>query len=1171
MSSDLLHCPQCGTQVPANATDLLCPRCLFLSLQAQSGLGASTFSADSPSGPAEVLQQWGDYDLVEKIAQGGMGLVFKARQRRLNRWVAVKVVSGGALALPDFVKRFRTEAETAAQLDHPNIVPIYEVGEAGGQPFFSMKLLQGGTLVDRVRGAALDPAEAARVMVKVARAVHFAHQRGILHRDIKPNNVLLDTAGEPFLTDFGLAKLIERDSTLTHTIAVLGTPSYMSPEQARGEARMLTTAADVYGLGAVLYELLAGQPPFAGGTSLDTVRMVLEKEPKRPSSLNPRVDRDLETICLKCLEKDPKRRYGSAEGLAEDLERWLHHEPIRARRATVLERIEKWVRRRPAVAALAALALTAIMAVVVLSTVFSLRLGKERHRVAQEAEANRKGAVRLLVSEATRSIDNDDYHVALLYLVEALRLDAEHPDRNTLQRRRLGALLRQCAKLRNLWLQDSPVISAAISADGHRLAVGTKSGMVHVRDLESGERIGSVLVHTNEVLQVDFSPDGRRLAAQEGWTTRLWDLDTGQQMGPSLPHYSWRYERFAFSPDGEWLAIPGPTNGAVWRADGSGEAVVSLQDSGILGGLAFSSDGGTVVAGGKNRVVRFWDAREGKVTGPELIHPASVRASFFLKGDYMVATIAEDWRLRIWDPISGAIIRSTDRHRADILAWAQNPDGRLVVTAGFDNSARIWSATQPGPPVAVLPHLAGVDAVSFSADGGTLLTGSYDTTARLWSVPSGAPLPPRLPHASGVSIALMEPVDDRLVTGTFLGDLRQWSRAPNHGARALMRSDTNAVFAGFAGLEGQVLVVTASGWVRLWDARGDGGVTWSTRLPGPVVVAALSSDGRRFAAADVTGRFMAGSVGSSDPVRVIEAHSKRINHVGFVRDGDRLLTASDDHSAAMWDVSTGRMRGERLVHEAPIHWVEMSEDGRWIATAGDSGTVRVWDGGTGKRVAEPKLSSSAVPKVHFSPDGRSVLAGNWDFSNEPKAAHLWDTETGKELVPPMYHRDGVVWVQFSPDGRYVATGGEDNLGRVWHASNGQPATPFLRHRGYVLQAAFSPDNRLIATASTDGTARVWDIEDGQPLTPPLPHGNAVLRVAFGPTSDELLTVAMDQTVRVWDLSPVDWAMDDVSGLAELLASQRLESSGTLAPLTVEEFRRRWEALRERHPEYFLTH
>jgi tRNA A-37 threonylcarbamoyl transferase component Bud32 len=486
VSSNLPSCPQCGAPVPANAADLLCPRCLFLSLQADSGNAVSTISDRGPASPAEVLQQWGEYELVEKIAQGGMGLVFKARQRRLKRWVAVKVVSGGTLALPDFVKRFRTEAEAAAALEHPNIVPIYEVGEAGGQPFFSMKLLEGGTLVDRARGTAFPPDEAARLMIKVARAVHFAHQRGVLHRDIKPNNILLDTAGEPYLTDFGLAKLVEQDSTLTHTIAVLGTPSYMSPEQARGEARVLTTAADVYGVGAVLYELLAGQPPFAGGTSLDTVRMVLEKEPKRPSLFNPKVDRDLETICLKCLEKDPRHRYGSAEGLAEDLERWLRQEPIQARRSTMLERVGKWMRRRPAIAALSALAITATLALVVLSTVFSFRLGEERRKVVQEAEANRRGAVRLLVSEATKAVENDDYHVALLSLVEALRLDAGRPERDTLQRRRLGALLRQCAKLRRLWLHDSPVIHADLSLDGRRMAAGTKDGTVHVRDLESG-------------------------------------------------------------------------------------------------------------------------------------------------------------------------------------------------------------------------------------------------------------------------------------------------------------------------------------------------------------------------------------------------------------------------------------------------------------------------------------------------------------------------------------------------------------------------------------------------------------------------------------------------------------------------------------------------------------
>ncbi|MCC7374375.1 MAG: serine/threonine protein kinase [Verrucomicrobiales bacterium] len=1169
MSPDPPSCPQCGAPVPANAADLLCPRCLFLSLQAEPGDATPTISEGGTTGSAEVLQQWGDYDLVEKIAQGGMGLVFKARQRRLKRWVAVKVVSGGALALPDFVKRFRTEAEAAAALDHPNIVPIYEVGEAGGQPFFSMKLLEGGTLVDRAHGTALPPAEAAALMVKVARAVHFAHQRGVLHRDIKPNNILLDTAGEPYLTDFGLAKLVEQDSTLTHTIAVLGTPSYMSPEQARGEARILTTAADVYGLGAVLYELLVGQPPFAGGTSLDTVRMVLEKEPKRPSALNPAVDRDLETICLKCLEKDPRHRYGSAEGLAEDLERWLNHEPIRARRASAVERLGKWVRRRPAIAALFGLALTATVTVVVLSTLFSLRLGEERRKVAREAEANRKGAVRLLVSEATQAIETDDYHMALLSLVEALRLDADRPERNLAQRRRLGALMRHCAKLRGLWLHDAPVVSAAISADGHRVAVGTQNGMVHVRDLETGDRVGSVLVHTSEVMQVAFSPDGKRLAAQEDWITRLWDLETGQQMGPSLPHYSWRHEGFAFSPDGRWLAIPGPTNGTVWRADGSGTAVLHLKDSGILGGMNFSSDGSTVLAGGKEGVVRLWDVREGRVAGPDLVHPAAVRTSFFLKGDQAIATIAEDWRLRIWDPLSGAILKATDRHRSDIIAWAQSPDGRWVVTAGVDNSARIWAALEPGSPLAVLPHFAGVDAVSFSPDGSTLLTGSYDTTARLWSVPTGSPLPPQLPHASGVSVALMEPTPDRLITATFLGDLRQWTRAPNQGARAILRLETNAVFAGFVGNGGQVLVVTAQGMVQLWDARGDGGVTWRIQLPAPVTMAAVSRDGRRFAAGESGGRLRIGDIGGSGPIRTIDAHSNGLNFLGFTAGGDRLMTASSDKTAAVWEVATGSMVVGRLRHEAPISWVDMSHDGRWIATAGDSGLVRVWDGRTGQKVSEPKLSNSTVPEVHFSPDGRCVLAGNWDFSNDSKAAHVWSAETGAELVPPMFHRDGLRTLEYSPDGRFVATGGEDNLGRVWWAATGQPATPFLKHRGYVVDTAFSPDNRLVATASVDGTARVWDIEDGQPVTPPLRHGNAVVQVVFGATPDELLTVALDRTVRVWDLSPLDWPDRDLGGLAELLVSQRIEPDGQHAPLSLEEMRQRWETLRERHPEYFL--
>src|SRR5437667_10415366 len=250
-----------------------------------------------------------------------MGVVWRARQLSLNREVALKVIAEGELASEDFIERFHTEATAAASLDHPNIVPIYEIGEHEGRHFFSMKLIAGRTLTRESGGSPMPPRRVGRLLAKLARAVHYAHQRGILHRDLKPNNVLLDGHGEPHLTDFGLAKLVERESTLTKTLAVLGTPSYMSPEQARGETKQLTTAADVYGLGAILYELISGQPPFAGGTTMATIRQVLEEEPRRLSMLNASIDRDLETICLKCLEKEPVRRYGSAETLARDLER----------------------------------------------------------------------------------------------------------------------------------------------------------------------------------------------------------------------------------------------------------------------------------------------------------------------------------------------------------------------------------------------------------------------------------------------------------------------------------------------------------------------------------------------------------------------------------------------------------------------------------------------------------------------------------------------------------------------------------------------------------------------------------------------------------------------------------------------------------------------------------
>jgi TolB-like protein/predicted Ser/Thr protein kinase len=304
---------------------------------------------------ATLVTDFGDYELLEEIGRGGQGVVFRAVQKSLNRTVALKVIGLGQWAAKAHLKRFRREAEAAASLDHPGIVPIYDVGERDGSCFFSMKFIDSGQLDEVVRRTPLSIRQAAELIAKVARTVHYAHEHGILHRDIKPGNILLDAKGEPHLTDFGLARLLEGESTITRTLEVMGTPSYMAPEQASGETAKLTNGTDVYGLGAVLYQLLTGHPPFAAGTTYETIRLLLDTDPRQPRLWNRKVDRDLSTICLKCLEKDPQRRYPSALALAEDLERWLKHEPIRARRTGPVIRARKWVQRNPAIAVLVAL------------------------------------------------------------------------------------------------------------------------------------------------------------------------------------------------------------------------------------------------------------------------------------------------------------------------------------------------------------------------------------------------------------------------------------------------------------------------------------------------------------------------------------------------------------------------------------------------------------------------------------------------------------------------------------------------------------------------------------------------------------------------------------------------------------------------------------------------
>jgi serine/threonine protein kinase len=363
-------CERCGAKISSDATREVCPACLL-----ESGLGlfndeslAAIVDIDGDGGLqapdrkkaaqlSKIRGDFGDYELLEEIGRGGQGVVYRAHQKSLNRTVALKVIGLGPWTTERHLKRFRREAEAAASLEHPAIVPIHEVGERDGQCYFSMKFVEGGQLDEVVRREPMPIRRAVELIVKVARTVHYAHEHGILHRDIKPGNILLDKNGEPHLTDFGLARLLDTQSSVTRTIDILGTPSYMAPEQAAGETTKLSKATDVYGLGAVLYQLLTGQPPFAGGTTYETIRLLRDTEPRPPRQLNPKIDRDLSTICLKCLEKDPQRRYSSALALAEDLEHWLKHEPITAKPSGLFTHSCKWVRRNPSTTVLVTLLL----------------------------------------------------------------------------------------------------------------------------------------------------------------------------------------------------------------------------------------------------------------------------------------------------------------------------------------------------------------------------------------------------------------------------------------------------------------------------------------------------------------------------------------------------------------------------------------------------------------------------------------------------------------------------------------------------------------------------------------------------------------------------------------------------------------------------------------------
>ena len=727
------------------------------------GANGTTPSVALPGGTR--VRYFGDFELIRELGRGGMGIVYKAHQVSLNRLVALKMIKLAALASDDERRRFQNEAEAVATLDHPHIVPILEVGNYDGQRYFTTKLIGGTSLNQKLTDYVAEPRSAAKLLKQVAEAVHHAHQRGILHRDLKPANVLLDERGEPFVTDFGLAKRLEGDSALTLSGAIMGTPAYMAPEQASGRRGAVTTASDVYGLGAILYAVLTGRAPCGGDSVEETLEQVRNSAPSPPSKINPRVPRDLETICLKCLEKDPARRYASAQALADDLGRYLADEPITARPTGALERGWLWCKRNPWLAGAIGTTIAALVAAAVISLVFAAEQTKAKNQIkglANSLQSSLKkseglaGELKTSLKESERRLAALNYergHTAcekgemgpgLLRLAESWRLAvaADNPDWRHTARASLSAWQRHYVGPRAIFSHAGAVDYVAFSPDGKTVLTGSRDKTARLWDATTGRPKGAPMTHQGAVRGVAFSPDGKTvLTGSADSTARLWDAATGRPIGAPMTHQG-AVGEVAFSPDGKTVLTGSADSTArLWDAATGGPLGPPMTHQGTVLAVAFSPGGKTVLTGSADKTARLWDAATGWPLGTPMTHHGTVLAVAFSPDGKTVLTGSTDKTARLWDAATGRPLALPMTHQNVVLAVAFSPDGKTVLTGSRDKTARLWDAATGRPLALPMTHQNAVDAVAFSPDGKTVLTGGDDDSARLWDAPRAGPSP----------------------------------------------------------------------------------------------------------------------------------------------------------------------------------------------------------------------------------------------------------------------------------------------------------------------------------------------------------------------------------------------------------------------------------------------
>jgi WD40 repeat protein len=997
------------------------------------------------------------YEILDELGRGGMGVVYKARDINLDRVVALKTVLAGGHASGAELVRLRTEAVAIARVQHPNIVQIYKVGEHDGLPFLALEFCPGGSLDKKLAGNPMAARQATQLVEVLAQAVRAAHEQRVLHRDLKPANVLFAANGTPKITDFGLAKKLDEQGQ-TATGAILGTPSYMAPEQAGG--KKVGPAADVYALGAVLYECLTGRPPFKGPTPLDTVFQVLSEEPVPPGQLVPTVPRDVETICLKCLQKEAVRRYESARSLAEDLQRFTAGKPVLARPIGRIGRFRRWCRRNPAVAALAALAIVLLITGTIVSWFLAIQalhsaaeadfFAGQASRRATEAEQGRDEALQnLYVSQMSLAHQawKDGRVGRMLEL-----LQRQHPERTG------GRDFRgfEWHYLNNLpraghqvWAQhELPVLSVACSRDG-RFVASTSGPELSLWDAASGRELRKFPTPV-PLFAVALSPSGERLAA---WNFRdgvmfVWDTATGKEVF-RLPGQ--RHARF--SPDGKYLATSEMTRDGqpkrrfqvhIWNAaDGSKVAfrLPELESFGLS--LAFSPDGRRLAIGfALLDGVQVFELATGR-RAVELTHPGKVRYLDWSQDGTLVTSAGDD--IRFWDVATAKEkFRLRRGQSGDVTGLALSPDGRKLASTGTDSILRVWDCATGELVRAFRGHPPGLADVVFSAHGGQLFSAGGDKLLRRWDIDK----------------------DQDALTVGGLEDCLAQSFSPDGSSLAIAYKET-------------YLRSAASGeLMRRFPAMRD---PWRS-----ISATAFSPHGDELAAGGAGGLSIWNVATGQEVCATGKFGNKFILDIAFSPNGKQLVAimSSSDRRVVLYDLPNTldvvKLEG---VPENP--WrpcsVAYSPDGLYIAAANANGTIVLWDAATRQLVRTwPKSASQGA--VRFAPDGQALFAANMT------TVTAWRVRTGETLFS--YALDGSLGDTLAEDG--------------------------------PRRAAFSQDCKRLATVGADGRVKVWDLTCGQQVLSLEPPGTKVVSLAFSPNVTRLAALGRDGTqgiLRIWDATP----------------------------------------------------